>query len=95
VAIATDCNPGSSMTENMQFAITTACLGYGFTPAEAITASTVNAACAVGLDDEVGSLAPGKRADVLLLDVPNPRLLAYHHGVNHVRTVIHHGEVVT
>lgn len=94
VALATDCNPGSSMTENMQFVLTTACLGYGFTPAEAITAATINAAVAVGLGDEVGSLAFGKRADLLVLDVENPRLLAYHHGVNHVAAVVHHGELV-
>ncbi len=95
VALATDCNPGSSMTENMQFVMTTACLGYGFTAAEAITAATRNAAFAVGLGDEVGSLVRGKRADVLVLDVTNYRRLTYHHSVNHVRTVVHHGEVVT
>jgi len=95
VALATDCNPGSSMTENMQFVITTACLAYGMTPAEAITAATRNAACAVGLGDEVGSLAPGLRSDLLVLDVPRYRLLAYHHGINHVATVVHHGEVVS
>ena len=94
VALATDCNPGSSMTENMQFILTTACLGYGFTPAEAISAATLNAAHAVGLGDQVGSLAPGKRADLLVLDVDNHRRLPYHHGVNHVVRVIHHGEVV-
>lgn len=94
VALATDCNPGSSMTENMQFVLTTACLGYGFTPAEAITAATINAAVAVGLGEEVGSLAQGKRADLLVLDVANPRLLAYHHGVNHVAAVVHHGDLV-
>jgi imidazolonepropionase len=93
-ALATDCNPGSSMTENMQFVMTTACLGYGFTAAEAITAATRNAAYAVGLGDEVGSLSPGKRADLLILDVPKYRQLTYHHGVNHVETVVHHGEVV-
>jgi imidazolonepropionase len=95
VALATDCNPGSSMTENMQFILTTACLGYGFTAAEAITAATRNAACAVGLEAEVGSLTPKKRADLLILDVEKHRQLTYHHGVNHVRQVIHHGEVVT
>jgi imidazolonepropionase len=95
VALATDLNPGSSMTGNMQFVLTTACLGYGFTVAEAIVAATLNPAHAVGLGEEVGSLAPGKRADLLVLDVPRYRLLAYHHGVNHVATVVHHGEVVT
>jgi imidazolonepropionase len=95
VAVATDCNPGSSMTESMQFVITTACLAYGFTPTESITAATINAAHAVGLGDEVGSIAEGRRADLLVLDVPNPRLLAYHHGVNHVAAVVHHGEVVS
>ena len=57
-------------------------------------AGTLNAAHAVGLGDEVGSLAPGKRADLLVLDVENHRQLPYHHGVNHVARVIHHGEVV-
>ena len=93
-ALATDCNPGSSMTENMQFVMTTACLGYGFTAAEAITAATRNAAFAVGLGDEVGGLGSGKRADLLILDVTRYRQLTYHHGVNHVQTVVHHGEVV-
>ncbi len=94
VALATDCNPGSSMTENMQFVLTTACLAYRFTVAEAICAATRNAAAAVGLAAEVGTIEPGKRADLLVLDVPRYRLLAYHHGVNHVAAVVHHGEVV-
>ena len=94
VAVATDCNPGSSMTESMQFVLTTACLAYGWTAAEAITAATLNAAHAVGLGREVGSLSEGKRADLLVLDVPRHRVLPYHHGVNHVETVVHHGEVV-
>ena len=93
-ALATDCNPGSSMTENMQFVLTAACLAYGMTPAEAITAATRNAATAILMDHEVGSLREGMRADLLVLDVPRYRVLPYHHGVNHVETVIHHGEVV-
>jgi imidazolonepropionase len=94
VALATDCNPGSSMTESMQFVMTAACLGYGLTAAEAITAATRNAAYAVGRGNEVGTLTPGKRADLLILDVMKYRRLTYHHGVNHVSTVVHHGEVV-
>lgn len=94
VALATDANPGSSMTENPQFVLTVACIGLGLRPVEAIAALTRNAAYAVGMGEIVGRIAPGWRADLLVLDVPNHRLLPYHHGVNHVTTVIHHGAVV-
>jgi imidazolonepropionase len=60
----------------------------GMTPAEAISASTINAAYAVGLGDKVGSLEPGKRADLLLLDVPSFRHLGYRFGTNLVKSVI-------
>lgn len=95
VALATDCNPGSSFTENPQEVVTIACVGLGLRPIEALAMFTRNAAYAVGLGDEVGRLAPGFRADLLVLDVPNHRHVAYHHGVNHVATVVHHGEVVS
>ncbi len=94
VALATDCNPGSSMTENPQQVLTIACIGLGLRPAEALAAFTRNAAYAVGLGDVVGRIAPGYRADLVVTDVANHRLLAYHHGVNHARTVVHHGRVV-
>ena len=94
VALATDCNPGSSMTENLQQAIAIGCIGLHLTAAEALVAATRNAAWSLGLGLEVGSLAPGMRADLVVLDVPDPRLLAYHHGVNHAAVVVHHGEVV-
>jgi imidazolonepropionase len=94
VALATDCNPGSSMTENPQEVVTIACIGLGLRPIEALAMFTRNAAYALGLGEEVGRLAPGYRADLLVLDVPRHRQIAYHHGVNHVKTVLHHGELV-
>ncbi len=94
VALATDCNPGTCWCENMQFMIALACRCMGMTPAEAISAATINAAHAVGLGGEVGSLEPGKRADLILLDMPSYPHLAYRFGTNLVRTVIAGGEVV-
>lgn len=94
VALATDFNPGSSMTQNPQQILTMACVGLGLRPIEALAAHTRNAACAVGLGDCVGRLAPGYRADLLLTDCANHRLIPYHHGVNHVTTVVHHGRVI-
>ncbi len=94
VALATDCNPGSSMTENPQTILTVACIGLGLRPIEALAAMTRNAAYAVGLGDEVGRLAPGLRADIVVSDVPDVRVLPYHHGVNHASVVVHHGVIV-
>ncbi len=94
VALATDCNPGSSMTENPQAVLTVACVGLRLRPIEAIAALTRNAAYAIGLGSEVGRIAPGYRADLVVSDVPCHRSLAYHAGVNHARTVVHHGRVV-
>ncbi len=94
IALATDCNPGSSMTENLQQAIAVGCIGLRLSAAEAMVAATRNAACSLGLGGEVGSLAPGMRADLVVLDAPDPRDLAYHHGVNHAAAVVHHGDIV-
>ena len=93
VALATDCNPGTCWCESMQFMIALACRTMGMTPVEAISAATINAACAVGLGHEVGSLEPGKRADLILLDVPSPAYLGYRFGTNLVRAVIVGGRV--
>lgn len=95
VALATDCNPGSSMCANPQEIVTIACIGLGLRPIEALAMFTRNAAYAVGLGDDRGRLAPGFRADVVVLGVPNHRHVAYHHGVNHVRRVIQAGREVT
>jgi len=88
VALATDCNPGTCWCENMQFMIALACRTMGMTPAEAISAATINAAYAVGQGDQVGSLELGKRADLILLDVPSYQHLGYRFGTNLVGTVI-------
>ena len=95
VALATDCNPGSSHTENLQQAIAIGCVGLGLSAAEALVAATRNAACSLGLEGEAGALRPGLRADLVVLDVDDPRLLGCHHGVNHAAVVVHHGEVVS
>ena len=91
VALATDCNPDSSMCENPQQVVTIACIGLRLRPVEALAMFTRNAAYAVGLGDDRGRIAPGFRADLLVLDVPNHRHVAYHHGVNHVARVIRAG----
>ncbi|MBN1859915.1 MAG: imidazolonepropionase [Candidatus Thermoplasmatota archaeon] len=93
VAIATDLNP-NCWTENMQFIIQLACLNMKMTPAEAITAATFNAACAIGMNNRVGSLEKGKQADIIILDCPNHRFLPYHFGINLVETVIKKGKIV-
>jgi imidazolonepropionase len=94
VALATDCNPGTCWCENVQFMIALACRAMSMTPAEAISAATVNAAHALGLGNRVGSLEPGKRADLILLDAPSYPHLAYRFGTNPVHTVIAGGQII-
>jgi imidazolonepropionase len=93
VALGTDFNP-SCWVENQQLVIAFACHFMRLTSAEAITAATLNAAHAIGRADEVGSLEVGKKADVVVLDVPNHRFLGYRFGVNLVDKVIKSGRVV-
>ena len=87
VALATDCNPGSCMTESLPLVLNMACTQMRLTPAEAIAAATINAAWAIGEAARVGSLEPGKQADFLILDAPNHVHLCYHFGVNLVQAV--------
>jgi imidazolonepropionase len=94
VALATDCNPGSCPIESMPIIVSLACALLGMTPGEAIVAATRNAACAVGLGDEVGSLEVGKRADLIVIDAPAPHYLPYRFGADLVRQVIVDGVVV-
>jgi len=94
VALATDFNPGSCMSFSMPLMMTIACTHMNMTPEEAITASTLNGAAAVGLSDKVGSIEVGKQADIILYDVPSYRFLSYHFGVNHVQTIIKNGTLL-
>jgi imidazolonepropionase len=94
VAIASDFNPGSCMSFSMPMMMTIACTQMGMTPEEAITACTLNGAAALKLSNVVGSIEIGKQADIVLYDVPNYRHLAYHFGVNPVKTVIKRGIVL-
>jgi imidazolonepropionase len=93
IALATDLNP-NCWTENMQFIIQLACLNMKLTPAEAICAATFNAACAIGMNDKVGSIEKGKQADILILDCPNYKHIPYHFGINLVESVIKKGKIV-
>ncbi|MGE8205797.1 imidazolonepropionase [Heyndrickxia sp. NPDC080065] len=94
VALSTDCNPGSSPTTSLPFIMNLACMKMGMTPAEAITACTINAAHAINRGKEIGSLEVGKKADVVILNVPNYMQLQYHYGMNHTDTVIKSGKIV-
>jgi len=94
LALASDLNPGTTWCESMQMVVALACRYMRLTPAQAIAAATINAARAVSLDGEVGSLEAGKQADLLVLDVPDYRHLGYRYGTNLVQTVIKGGEVV-
>ncbi|WP_400164620.1 imidazolonepropionase [Brevibacillus sp. TJ4] len=91
VAISTDCNPGSSPTVSMPLIMNLGCLKMGMTPAEVLTAATINAAHAIRRGREIGSIERGKKADVTIFDVPNYMVLQYRYGVNHVQTVIKSG----
>ena len=93
LALATDLNP-NCLTESMPFIIALACYNLRLSPSEALAAATINAACAIGLQHEIGSLERGKKADLAILDAPNHLHLPYHFGVNLVDTVIKAGKVV-
>jgi imidazolonepropionase len=82
------------LIENQQLVIAMACHSMRMTPAEAITAATLNAACAINRAQDVGSIEQGKRADVLVLNAPNHKFLGYRFGVNMVDKVIKNGRLV-
>lgn len=93
VALASDCNPGSSHTESMSMIMALACLGAGLSTDEALTAATLNAAAALGRAHRIGSLEVGKQADLVVLDAPSHAHLVYHFGVNLVRHVVKAGRL--
>ena len=94
VALGTGFDPQTSPTLNMQMILSLACREMEMTPAEAISAATVNSACAIRREDAVGSLEFGKWADILILSVPDYREIPYHFGVNQVETVFKRGRIV-
>lgn len=93
VALATDCNPGSCFTENMQTVLSLACINMGMSVEESITAATLHGAAALGIADQCGSIEVGKRADMVLYDCAEYADVVYHFGVNHVRLVIIGGTI--
>ena len=95
VAMATDYNPGSCPSLNLQFVMNLGCLKYRLTPEEALTAVTLNAAAAIGYADRLGSLEPGKQADFVLWDAPDLEYIFYRMGSNLVKTVMKKGESVS
>ncbi|HKY84243.1 MAG TPA: imidazolonepropionase [Anaerolineales bacterium] len=94
LAIASDLNPGTAWCESMQFTIALACRSLGLTSAQAIAASTINGAAALGLAHRKGSLEPGKDADLIVLDAADFRHLGYRFGTNLVSTVVQGGRIV-
>jgi imidazolonepropionase len=94
VALSTDCNPGSSPTVSLPFIMNLGCLKMEMTPAEVLTAATINAAHAINRGSEIGSLEVGKKGDITVFNVGNYMKLQYSYGVNHTDTVVKNGRVV-
>ena len=94
VALATDLNPGTSPTLSLPLVMSIACLEMGITPAEALVAATINAAYSVGLGAEIGSIEPGKQADLVVWDVPSLDQIPYWLGGMVVRSVVKRGRPV-
>jgi imidazolonepropionase len=93
VALATDFNPGSSFSESLPLVCSLACAQLHLSPAEALAATTVNAAHVLSRADRIGRIAPGYAADIVLLDAPDWRYLAYHLAGDVVDAVIRRGEL--
>jgi len=94
VAIGTDFNPGTSPTPSLPLAMTAACLNLRMSPDEVLAAVTINAAQALGLADEIGSLEGGKQADLVIWSVPTARQIPYWPAAELVRTVVKRGRIV-
>ena len=95
LALATDYNPGSTPSGNMNFVVATACIKMKLTPEEAINAATLNGAYAMGLSDTHGSITKGKNASVMVTkEIPSYAYLPYDFGNNNIETVIINGKTI-
>lgn len=95
LALASDFNPGSSPSGNMQLILSMACILYKLLPEEAINATTINTAYAMGLSKELGSIARGKKANIFITtEIPTYEYLPYYYGTNKVETVILNGKII-
>jgi imidazolonepropionase len=95
VAMATDFNPGSSPSGNMQLILSMASILYRMLPEEAINATTINTAYAMGVERELGTIAVGKKANVFITkEIPTLAYMPYYYGVNKVDTVILNGKII-
>jgi imidazolonepropionase len=92
IALATDANPGSSPVHSLLLIMNMACTLFRLTPAEALRGVTLNAARALGLDNDIGSLETGKQADIVLWDVTRPAMLSYRLGINPCAAVMQGGQ---
>ena len=93
VALGTDLS-AANMSESMQMMMTIAALQMKMTPSEVFSAATINSAHAVERAREIGSIEEGKKADIVILDIPNHKFIPYHYGVNHVKMVFKNGQIV-
>lgn len=94
VAIASDFNPGSCPSLNLQFAMNLGCIKYRMTPEEVLTAVTINPACGIGKGETVGTIEPGKQGDLVIWNAPDFEMVCYRFGSNMVNRVIKCGELV-
>jgi imidazolonepropionase len=94
VSLATDYNPGTSPTVSMPMILSLACTQLRMTPAEAIAAATINAACSLRREKRIGSLEPGKQADLAVFDVEDYREIPYYFGMNRCWMTIKRGEII-
>ncbi|RKX86881.1 MAG: imidazolonepropionase [Spirochaetes bacterium] len=94
VALATDFNPGSCPSYSMQMMITLGIFYCGMTVADAVAAATINAAKAINREDEIGSLKPGKKADLIILNIERPEEIPYYFGTNLVKKTIKNGRII-
>ena len=94
VAIASDFNPGSCPSLNLQFVMNLGYLKYRMTPEEILTAVTINPACGIGRGDKVGTLEVGKQGDLVIWDAPNMEMLCYRFGSNMALQTVKKGELV-